>query len=42
MAETEAGKNRVWQRPHTQDGKPIRGVYRTPPCPPSSMPKKKG
>jgi len=42
MAETKDGKERVWVRPHKQDGKTIPGHYRTPPCPPAKAPPKKG
>jgi hypothetical protein len=43
MAETKAGKERVWQKPYTRrDGTRVKGNYRTPPCPSSRQPKKKG
>ena len=41
MAETKAGKERVWVRPHTKsNGIRVKGQYRTPPCPSSRQPKK--
>jgi hypothetical protein len=43
MAETKAGKERVYVHPYTKkDGTHIGPHYRTPPCPPCPAPKRKG
>jgi len=39
MAETKAGKERVYVHGHYRDGKWIAPQYRTPPCP-NTKPKK--